>query len=111
MYMTYLELCSTTVVILTVNVGRSSCYGTVPREAIIAVVKCTHNTTSSCCHLRNAVLTDEAMKKISEFYLELRAHSEELRMPITVRTLEGIIRLCTASAKLRMSQEGITKVT
>ena len=55
-------------------------------------------------------LTAGAMEAISDFYAQLRENNEHLRMPITVRTLEGIIRLSTAAAKARMSEEGVEEV-
>ena len=61
--------------------------------------------------LRNMELTGGAMEAISEFYSELRANSEHLTLPITVRTLETIIRLSTAAAKARMSEEGVEQVS
>ncbi len=60
---------------------------------------------------RNMELTAGAMEAISEFYSELRANSEHLTLPITVRTLETIIRLSTAAAKARMSEEGVEQVS
>lgn len=62
------------------------------------------------CHDRNMELTNSAMEAISDFYSELRAHNEHLRLPITVRTLESIIRISTAAAKARMSEEGVEEV-
>jgi DNA replication licensing factor MCM3 len=56
-------------------------------------------------------LTAGAMEAISEYYCELRANSERLTLPITVRTLEAIIRLSTAAAKARMSEEGVQQVS
>ena len=51
------------------------------------------------------------MEAISDFYAELRENNEHLRLPITVRTLESIIRLSTAAAKARMSEEGVEEVS
>ncbi|KAA6417220.1 MAG: DNA replication licensing factor MCM3 protein 1-like [Trebouxia sp. A1-2] len=59
---------------------------------------------------QNMELTAGAVEAISEFYSELRANSEHLTLPITVRTLETIIRLSTAAAKARMSEEGVEQV-
>lgn len=51
------------------------------------------------------------MEAISDFYAELRENNEHLRLPITVRTLESIIRLSTAAAKARMSEDGVEQVS
>ncbi len=56
------------------------------------------------------VLTDEAIQRIKEFYVELRnmASSDEVGLrpiPISARQLEAIVRLTEASAKLRLSNE------
>lgn len=56
-------------------------------------------------------LTSSAMEAISDFYAELRESNEHLRLPITVRTLESIIRLSTAAAKARMSEDGVGEVS
>ncbi|RKO99956.1 hypothetical protein CXG81DRAFT_13811, partial [Caulochytrium protostelioides] len=55
-------------------------------------------------------LTTEASNYISEKYVELRTKDEGLimtdsTMPVTARTLETLIRLATAHAKLRLSQD------
>lgn len=50
------------------------------------------------------VLTDEAKKRIEDFYLSLRARAkEDSPVPITARQLESIVRLAEASARLRLS--------
>jgi DNA replicative helicase MCM subunit Mcm2 (Cdc46/Mcm family) len=49
-------------------------------------------------------LTGEAMEAIGDFYAELRSRSEESALPVTVRTLETVIRLSTAAAKARLSK-------
>lgn len=49
-------------------------------------------------------LTGEAMEAIGDFYAELRTRSEDSALPVTVRTLETVIRLSTAAAKARLSK-------
>lgn len=50
------------------------------------------------------VLTDEARKRIEEFYLSLRSRvKENSPVPITARQLESIVRLAEASARVRLS--------
>ena len=56
-------------------------------------------------------MTQEAMEAIQELYGELRSHADHLSLPITVRSLETIIRLSTAAAKARMSEEGVQQVS
>ena len=48
-------------------------------------------------------LTGEAMEVIGDYYAELRSQADTNALPITVRTLETIIRLSTAAAKARLS--------
>eukprot|EP00606_Chrysophyceae_sp_TOSAG23-5_P000014 GSChrysophyteH2.ASY1.ANO1.736.1 assembled CDS len=48
-------------------------------------------------------LTDEAMEMISSSYANMRAKSGMKNLPVTARTLETIIRLSSASAKVRLS--------
>ena len=50
------------------------------------------------------VLTEEASTAISQEYVLLRTHADGLLMPVTVRTLETLVRLSTAHAKLRLSK-------
>lgn len=52
----------------------------------------------------NPQLTDEAKEKIEEFYLSLRKESKET-VQTTARQLEALVRLSSASAKLRLSNE------
>ncbi|NHV46068.1 MAG: minichromosome maintenance protein MCM [Candidatus Verstraetearchaeota archaeon] len=53
------------------------------------------------------ILTDRAIKKIEEFFLEMRKKGEgsDSPVPITVRQLESIIRLSEARAKLALKKE------
>eukprot|EP00884_Botryococcus_braunii_P006172 jgi/Botrbrau1/15556/Bobra.0273s0008.1 len=48
-------------------------------------------------------LTGDAIEAIGDFYAELRAGGQDAALPITVRTLETIIRLSTAAAKARLA--------
>ncbi|KAK9821947.1 hypothetical protein WJX81_000309 [Elliptochloris bilobata] len=50
-------------------------------------------------------LSGEAMEAIGEFYCELRGSADLRALPITVRTLETIIRLSTAAAKARLAKQ------
>jgi len=50
------------------------------------------------------VLSDEAVAKIKEFYVELRKRGKaEGAVPITPRQIEGLVRMTEASAKIRLS--------
>ncbi|KAL1193732.1 DNA replication licensing factor MCM3 [Cardamine amara subsp. amara] len=57
-------------------------------------------------------ITDEASERIAEAYADLRNAGSDTKtggtLPITARTLETIIRLATAHAKLKLSKE-VTK--
>lgn len=48
-------------------------------------------------------MTPEATEAIAEYYADLRNSSEVQALPVTVRTLETIIRLACAHAKVRLS--------
>jgi len=51
-------------------------------------------------------LTPEAMKKIKEYYVELRKKGKaDGAVPITPRQIEGLVRLSEASAKIRLSEK------
>lgn len=50
------------------------------------------------------ILSDEAMEKIREFYVEIRSRGKaDGVVPVTPRAIEGLIRLSEASAKIRLS--------
>ncbi|MCJ7450248.1 MAG: minichromosome maintenance protein MCM [Candidatus Nanohaloarchaeota archaeon QJJ-9] len=54
-------------------------------------------------------LTEEAQKKIKDFYVDTRmqgsSDGEQSKVPITARQLEALIRLSEASARLRLSDK------
>ncbi|MDI3483145.1 MAG: replicative helicase Mcm [Candidatus Methanomethylophilaceae archaeon] len=52
------------------------------------------------------ILSDEAMKIINDYYLDIRRMGEDIdsSVPITARQLEAFIRLSEASARARLSQ-------
>ena len=50
-------------------------------------------------------ITHEASEKIRDYYIELRKLGQEQNtFPVTARSIEGLIRLAEASAKMRLSQ-------
>ncbi len=51
------------------------------------------------CH---PVLTDEAIRKLQEYYVDLRKRGSGGSVPLTPRQLEGLVRLAEASAKLHL---------
>ncbi|KAK9841241.1 hypothetical protein WJX74_002431 [Apatococcus lobatus] len=56
---------------------------------------------------RDLTLSPEAMDSIGDFYTELRSSSGERALPVTVRTLESIIRLATGAAKARLAESHV----
>ena len=52
----------------------------------------------------NMSLTEGAMAEIVDFYAQLRGAEDADALPITVRTLETVIRLSTAVAKTRLAK-------
>jgi DNA replication licensing factor MCM3 len=48
-------------------------------------------------------LTDESSVYITKKWTELRTKGASRVLPVTIRTLESLIRLATAHAKLRLS--------
>lgn len=50
-------------------------------------------------------MTPEATEAIAEYYAELRNSPDVAALPVTVRTLETIIRLACAHAKVRLSPQ------
>ncbi len=51
------------------------------------------------------VLTDDAIRRIQDYYVDLRASASEGSIPLTARQLEAFIRVAEASARIRLSQE------
>ncbi|MEM0475715.1 MAG: minichromosome maintenance protein MCM [Candidatus Norongarragalinales archaeon] len=52
------------------------------------------------------ILTEEAMRKIEDYYIELRKLGEKQgNVPVTPRQLDAVIRLSEASAKIRLSDK------
>lgn len=51
------------------------------------------------------VLTDDARDYIANQYAEMRCRQDERTLPITARSLETVIRLATAHAKVRLSNK------
>jgi DNA replicative helicase MCM subunit Mcm2 (Cdc46/Mcm family) len=47
------------------------------------------------------VLTEEARECIANRYAEMRSRQDERTLPVTARSLETVIRLATAHAKVR----------
>ena len=50
-------------------------------------------------------LTEEASRKIQEFYVNMRKKGEEGSVPITARQLEALIRIAEASARAQLKEE------
>eukprot|EP00741_Cyanophora_paradoxa_P021452 tig00021352_g20709.t1 len=53
--------------------------------------------------ITNPKMTDQACDRIAESYADLRATQKNLTLAVTARSLETMIRLATAHAKLRLS--------
>jgi len=55
----------------------------------------------------NPVLTDDAMKRLEEFYLEMRSKTDTAGSPvaITPRQLEALVRIAEARAKVALRRE------
>lgn len=51
------------------------------------------------------VLTDEALARIQQYYVDLRNASADGSIPLTARNLEAFVRLAEASARIRLSQD------
>jgi replicative DNA helicase Mcm len=51
------------------------------------------------------VLTEDAMRRIQDYYVELRSAASDGSIPLTARQLEAFIRVAEASARIRLSQE------
>jgi replicative DNA helicase Mcm len=53
------------------------------------------------------IIDDEARNQLIEFYLGLRRQGEDRDspVPVTARQLEALVRLCEASARIRLSNE------
>ncbi len=60
-----------------------------------------HPQTHHHHHHSNVQLTQEANELIADYYTELRATSGDRALPVTVRSLETIVRLASAHAKVR----------
>jgi replicative DNA helicase Mcm len=52
-------------------------------------------------------MTNRAKETIEDFYTDIREHGddEDSPVPVTARTLEGLVRLAEASARMRLSDE------
>lgn len=62
---------------------------------------------SALCAICSEIeLTGEAMEVIGDYYATLRSRADDSALPITVRTLETVIRLSTAAAKARLAKGG-----
>ncbi|MEF8873360.1 MAG: minichromosome maintenance protein MCM [Candidatus Thermoplasmatota archaeon] len=53
----------------------------------------------------NPVMTEEAMTKLEDFYLQLRERGGEESIPATARQLESLVRLTEASARAHLREQ------
>lgn len=72
---------------------------------IVIVVVMQDNIANNNAQHSNVQLTQEANELIADYYTELRASSGDRALPVTVRTLETIVRLSSAHAKCRLSSK------
>lgn len=61
--------------------------------------------TRSRFNLSNLEMLEEASEAAASYYVELRQNSGDSALPVTARTLETIVRLATAAAKVRNEGE------
>jgi replicative DNA helicase Mcm len=50
------------------------------------------------------VLTEDALRRIQDYYVDLRSSGQDEAVPITARQLEAFVRLAEASARIRLSE-------
>ncbi len=55
------------------------------------------------------VMTDKAMNKLEDFYLQLREKGSDDSIPVTARQLESLVRLSEASARAHLREQVISE--